>query len=1242
MLPSIVRRLAVLLSTSAALLGAQSGTDIIRGRVTDDSARVVIGAAVFVTRGPDRAFRQVATDSAGRYRVDFENGTGDYLVAVNAVGLRSARRRVQRQGSERELVADFVLAHDVSTLAAVKVTAALPERASIDVGPVEPEPGASERWRDGVNGQVPPSLAGNLAALAGNAPGVTQGVNGPSILGSGAESNLTTLNGMALAGGTLPRAARVDTRVTGATYDVVRGGFSGANIDVQLGAGSRNYQERNAFLTFDTPSLQGTDAVGRALGARYGAYRGSAGANGYLVPRIATYNVALELSRTTSDPATLLSGDASALLGAGVASDSVARLQAAALALGLPLAGTGIPLARDRNAVTWLGRMDDIRDSLNTRQLTTYVNYTREGAVGFAPLAAPSSGGRTTDRRLGAQFQATTFAGAGRRVLNETRLGVNLGRERGVPYVLLPGADVLVRSTGSDGDGIASLALGGNASLDRGESRVTAEGSHLTAWNARGRRHTFKVFGWGRFDALALDGGADLRGRYGFNSISDFATGRPVTFARTLAQPTRDGSVWNAAMAVAHQWNPTKRLSLLYGARVEGNGFTAAPAQNPALEQALAVQTGRAPATLHVSPRFGFSYSYSRAKENGNGMSMNPSGTFYRTTSGVIRGGIGEFRDLLRPDLLAEARSRTGLSGGAQSLLCTGAAVPVPDWSLFQQDPSAVPRACVDGSGVLSDAAPPATLLAANHQVPRSWRASLDWYTNFDWLQLRWNNLASWDLSQPSVRDANFAGVQWFTLVQEAGRPVYVPGGAIDAATGAVSPAGSRRTPDFGRVLVRGSDLRGYGGQTTIMLSPDPFRMRNVPLGLYVAVSYTLQASRRQYPGFDGLTAGDPSRREWAPSMSDARHIATLQGAFTVPKLGTTTVFARAQSGLPFTPVVQGDINGDGRSGDRAFVPAPGAAGDVALAAQLSALQAGGSATARACLVAFAGRIAPRNGCRGPWTATLNAQFRPQLPKVLQRLNASLYFENLLAGVDQLVHGGGGLRGWGGAAVPDPVLLVPRGFDATASAFRYDINPRFAETRPSRSTLRVPFRVTLDIQLRLSTDYELQQLRRALSPVKVGRRYAPRSADSLTSLYLQETSSIHTAILAESDSLFLSAGQVAELRRAEAAFGERVRAIYGELGQYLAQFAGGRVTRASLDSTATAKKGYWVAFWEQPEIAAALLTPTQRDLMPVLRDMLATPQAQRKDAQWMFGHPVTFAAPKPAPATPPGPVPRRD
>src|SRR3982074_1291722 len=93
-----------------------------------------------------------------------------------------------------------------------------------------------------------------------------------------------------------------ETRVTGATFDPTRGGFAGANIDVRLDAGDRFYQNRTALLTIDPPGCQCADAAAGALGVARGGVKASVGADGEMIREAATYNVALDVSRSASDP----------------------------------------------------------------------------------------------------------------------------------------------------------------------------------------------------------------------------------------------------------------------------------------------------------------------------------------------------------------------------------------------------------------------------------------------------------------------------------------------------------------------------------------------------------------------------------------------------------------------------------------------------------------------------------------------------------------------------------------------------------------------------------------------------------------------------------------------------------------------------------------------------------------------------------------------------------------------------
>ena len=786
---------------------------------------------------------------------------------------------------------------------------------------------------------------------------------------------------MGLAAGAIPRAARTETRVTGATFDPTRGGFAGANIDVRLGPGDRFYQRRNAFVTLDPQQFQFTDATARSLGARSGGARGSVGADGEFIRQAATYNMALDVARNTSDPATLLDADAAALLRAGVAPDSVARLVAVASPLGLSLTSAGVPTNRQNDAVSWLARLDDTRDTLSTRALTTYAGYTKDGALGFGPLSAPSASGERRERTLGGQLTLGTYVGEGRRILTETRLAASAVNTQVTPYRSVPGANIVVRSSTLDAStDVTGLTLGGGSYLATDDSRWTAEGANETVWNAGGRRHRFKALVWARADGLRQEGIPNQLGTFAFNSIADFAAGHPASFSRTLSQPTRSGSVWNSAAAVAHQWAPTRYFSMLYGARVEADGFFERPARNTALEQALGVQTGAAPSRIHVSPRarlllhvqsrqgewLGYDAELGRSllQDDGRRHSRRHRRVPRPAAARHSRRRIGGHRTARRNDVSVMRRNR-GARGRLVALHLRSEqhsfAVRERRWHSR--------RACAVGDADRSRvrcAAQLARVARLEHELEQAAHS-----------RRRAHVVRSVAARR---RGRELQGHPRFTLAGEGGRPVFVSTGAIDPASGSVSPP-KRESPISSDALARRvSDLRGYGSQITFGLSPDVFKFRG-GASFFGSVNYTLQSTRRQFRGFDGAGFGDPREVEWAPGPNDARHAVVVSTGFSKGMLGTWTLFSRSQSGLPFTPVVQGDVNGDGRGGDRAFIPDPAKESDVALAAQLRALLATGSTTAKECVLSNLGQAAGRNSCRGPWTHSINMQWRPPVPQ---------------------------------------------------------------------------------------------------------------------------------------------------------------------------------------------------------------------------------------------------------------------
>jgi hypothetical protein len=113
-------------------------------------------------------------------------------------------------------------------------------------------------------------------------------------------------------------------------------------------------------------------------------------------------------------------------------------------------------------------------------------------------------------------------------------------------------------------------------------------------------------------------------GQYSFASVEDFAAGRRRVHAHARAAAARGRRVERRRGGGA----PVDAVALVQRAlrRAPGGERVRRPrAGNPALEQALGVRTGAAPARLHLSPRAGFSFTYNRDRENGSGTSETTS-----------------------------------------------------------------------------------------------------------------------------------------------------------------------------------------------------------------------------------------------------------------------------------------------------------------------------------------------------------------------------------------------------------------------------------------------------------------------------------------------------------------------------------------------------------------------------------------------------------------------------------------
>lgn len=1189
----------LMLLVAAGVAQAQSHHEIIRGTVTSVDAKAVEGADVIATRAPDRAFKSVKTDAAGKYSIDWPEGMGDYLVHVSAIGFDAARKRATRAGADSVLAVDFVLAPTAKAqqLSAVVTTARKPKPTrdaafGADVG-------AAEALTGGLNGKLAPDVAGDLSALAATLPGVMPTNGGISVLGLGADQNSTTLNGMSFPGSDVPRDANTRVRVSTSAYDPSRGWFSGANTNVELAPGAL-FGGRRSHLTLDAPALQFTDPISAQLGQRFTSGQGSLGEDGEMIEDKWYYNMGIQGGRRTAPVTSLVSADADLLRHAGIAPDSAARLLSLVRAAGIPVSRPDIPGSTVSDNLSFIGRFDHnpfdpvtLGAAKSTWGFTTYGKAARTGALTASPVTTPAHEGRSEQQIGSLQGQYSTFFGAD--YLADLRTNVSITHNNVSPYLGLPDARVRIASDFADAPGAVSLAqVGGNGTLSGDTKQWSWEtAADLQFYASNTPAHRVKLSADARLDGYSQTVAPNGLGTFTYNSLADLAANTPASFTRTLTSPVRAGAEWNAFVALGDLWRINPAWQVLYGARVEGNAFTSAPAYNPQIEQLFGSRTDAAPNGIHVSPRIGFTYN--KSGQVRNNVMDGGLGRFTSTTPGVLRGGIGEFRGLTPATLLSSALVSTGLPGGQSRVGCIGSAVPHPDWTAYNASTASIPTSCIGGTSSLADAAPPVLLFDPSWSTARSWRSNLAWSSVFRQFNYTLEGIYSLNLGQPGTVDLNFVNTPKFTLTGE-GRPVFASAEDIVPSSGLVGPASARMSNLFGRVVSARNDGRSESRQATLTVSPNltggGFR------NYYVAGSYTLASIRAMQRGFDGWTFASPTDRAWTRGDLDARHQLTLQGGYASPYGFTVSLFGRLQSGLPFTPMIGSDVNGDGLANDRAFIPS---AANSTAPNGYGTLLTNASSAVRDCLASQSGQAAGAASCEGQWSATLNARVgvAGTGTYLSRRVNLGINFANPLGGLDQLMHGSDNLRGWGAVAAPDPVLFTVSSWDAANKRFQYAVNPRFGDSRPSVTTLRAPFRVTVDVSIDIGRPVEEQQVDRWLKPGRDGRSGLKADAQELKRRYDRNVPDLYQMVLQQADSLLLSREQVDTLQKVRAAHRVRMDSVWTSLAAYLADLPDRYDVHAAYTRASDGIDGAWeLTRADLKKTLPGILNPVQLQLAP--------------------------------------------
>ena len=1196
------RRIAAL--AAFALLAAAGsaraqGVDVIRGQVTGPDEAPIQNANVTATSVNGGVNRTARTDRNGRFTITFPGGEGDYFMTFAALGFQPRRFELKRVADEDILVADARLQRAAAMLDTVKVAA---DRQRVDRN-ADKAPDISGTEQAANAAAVAAADQGNLDALAATVPGVTPvtGADGDpagfSVLGLSADQNATTLNGSPFGASNLPRDASISTSVVTTPYDVSRGGFSGAQLNIRTGSGS-NYIRRSTSLNFDAPPLQWTDPAARALGQQYTNLSLGGALSGPIVFDKAFYNVAWQLGRRSNDLHTLINTDPVGLEANGISIDSVAHLIQLLNTAGVPTTIDGrIPNSRLSDNGSVFGTLNLTPPSSSSGQtysLTFNGFWNRQTPTGQLATEVPAHGGDRTSLNGGVQLSHTAYVKSV--VLSETTVGVNGNRNYGSPYIDLPSASVLVNSTFPDGtNGVRTLAFGGSPSLSTRSSALGLAATNQLSWFSRSNKHRLKLTTELRQDAYDQDQTTNLLGSFRYNSLGDVEANRPASFTRSLLPRTQSGSQSAVAVSLGDTYRRTDNLQIQYGLRVDANHFSSSPAYNAAVQQLFGVRNDAAPNDIYASPRVGFSWTYGKAPE------ISAFEGAARVPRAVVRGGVGVFQSISPASLLSPAITNTGLAGAVQQLACVGAATPIPDWNAYTLDPSTIPSTCADGTSgsVFSSSAPNVTMFANDFSAPRSVRGNLQW--NGPILSNRFSLTAevtySRNLDQRSFVDLNFRPVAQFTLPEEGGRPVYAAESSIVPGTGAIASGASRVSSQFNHVSEQRSDLRGTSRQLRLSLSPTRFSS-----GFIWNASYVLSDNRQQYRGFTSA-AGNPFDVQWGSGDFSSRHQITYTLGYNFFDAVRVSWYGRFSSGVRYTPMVAGDVNGDGYSNDRAYVFSPDALGnDPVMQSAMQQLLADGSESARTCLAGQVGQVAERNSCTGPWTSTANMSLslNPLKFRLPQRATLSFNVSNPLGAADLLLHGQNGLHGWGQSVTPDQTLLYVRGFDAQNQRFRYEVNPRFGSTNPRFNAIRQPVTITMALRVDVGPSRERQTLTQQLDRGRT-REGVKLTEQMLKAMYGSGgVLNPMALLLRQSDTLELTGPQADSLATMNRAYTISVDSIWTGVAKDLAALPNRYDQDLAYDRYKHAREATVDRLIALAPRIKALLTPDQRRKLPPL------------------------------------------
>lgn len=1035
---------ALAVSIAGTSVGAQQESLEVRGRVIASGGAPIAGAVIEITGRLLAPIPPTMTAANGGFSVRFARGNGRrLLVTAHRVGFSAGSVVVDTDSLQRDWTITMrVLAYGLPAAVTTDKRLVTP-RSRRDLGsssaatnssialalPVEPGDlvALAERLDPGVVRVVESDALSSALSIGGQPPGYT-GI---------------TIDGATADGLDVPSEAMASVRTFTSTYDVSRGQFASGQLAVTTRTGTETWQ--GVASAWQSRPMIAASPLGLGASTAWDPRRTvlTVGGGGPLARRWLYGYGAIDVGMSSASPLWLSNPSARTQGSSGIVADSVTRIVSIARGLGL----SDQIRSTDRIRATDMVGMFRL-DSPLTETTTATGRFDLAVRDGDAGNSQSLSGVSATRRRTaGGVLMALNTASGG--FANQARISVQGSDAHDSPTGERPAAVIQVASTAGDSVRVGVVSIGGPGTPVHPTTSRVLELADDVAWTTSqgGLRVSTGVVG--RVETTNRLVAAADRGTFDYANIGDFESNHPSAYTRRLSGSdaasiqTEYGAAY-AGIGLRHG----SSAGLTVGLRAEVRRYRSRGGVRSPVWASAPKGGAEPPIDASLSPRVGFR--------------LEPSSNV------SVFGGLGVFVAAVRSSTLANVSARA--TTGAEYLTCVGSATPIPTWDAYAGDSATGPTQCADGYANLTSRARPAVVFAPAFRAPRVLRSSLGLQVGMGLATLAYESSFAASNTEPLATDRNFAETDAFELVSEGARHVFAKTTDIDTATGRIAPAASRVNRDLS--VVR--EIDGTGSSTVVQhtlqlagLVPGTFGTTLLWFG-YAFTDATVRNTSIGFPGSYAVPTGDgPNDLSWMPSSVAPRH-AIVAGAEWYPRIRglRVSVAATFRSGVPFTPMVAGDINGDGLLNDRAFVFDAASLSDTMAMRTLMRLRSTGATSG--CLRAMTGHVATAGGCSGPWVRNVNAAVH-YTPKPFPNVSLTLTAHNMLVGFDRLWHTNGSLSGWGDGGVVDDRLLFPVGFDATMRQFRYRVNPEFGlPRRDLRSTN--PFRLELRVRVTLGGD----------------------------------------------------------------------------------------------------------------------------------------------------------------------------